>query len=73
MTTPAPKNPSSLLPFSLILLFGGFAVNTVFMVLGVHGYLRELTRFSTIAGLVLFVTAVIQLFWRTIAAKLSNH
>jgi hypothetical protein len=67
-----PKKPRSLLTLALILLFGGFALNTTFMVLGIHGYLRELTRFTTIAGLVLTIVAIILLLWRAIAARVKN-
>ena len=69
MPDPTPKKSRSLLPLALILLFGGFALNTAFMVMGIHGYLRELTRFTTIAGLVLTVIAIIQLLWRAIAGR----
>ncbi len=72
MPDPAPKKTRSLLPLALILLIGGFALNTTFMVLGIHGYLRELTRFTTIAGLVLTVIAIIQLLWHAIAAGLKK-
>jgi hypothetical protein len=61
------KKNLSLLTLALILLLGGFALNTTFMVLGIHGYLRELTRFTTIAGVVLTIIAVILLLWRAIA------
>jgi len=52
---------STLLPLGLILLLGGFAVNTTFMVMGIHGYLRELTRLTTIAGLLLTLIGFIQI------------
>jgi hypothetical protein len=42
------------------------------MVMGIHGYLRELTRFTTIAGLVLTVIAIIQLLWRAIAGQMKK-
>jgi len=57
-----PSNKSrTLLPLGLILLLGGFAINTTFMVMGIHGYLRELTRLTTIAGLLLTLIGLVQL------------
>ncbi len=57
-----PSNKTrTLLPLGLILLLGGFAINTTFMVMGIHGYLRELTRLTTIAGLLLTLIGFIQI------------
>lgn len=61
-----PKKRISLFALGLIVLFGAFALNTVFMFLGVHGYLRELTRFSTIAGLVLTIIALLEWLVRVV-------
>ena len=59
----------TLLPFGLILLFGGFAVNTTFILVGIHGYLRELTRLTTIVGLLVTLIGLIQLIWVLISRK----
>lgn len=67
-----PKKRISLFALGLIVLFGAFALNTVFMFLGVHGYLRELTRFSTIAGLVLVIIAIIEWLVRVIAGWIKK-
>jgi hypothetical protein len=72
MPNPTTQKSRSLLTLALILLFGGFVLNTTFMVLGIHGYLRELTRFTTIAGLVLTIVAIILLLWRAIAARVKK-
>ncbi|MEW6516608.1 MAG: hypothetical protein AB1439_06895 [candidate division FCPU426 bacterium] len=66
------KKSRSLLPVGLILLFGGFAVNTIFLLAGIHGYLRELSRFTTIAGLALTIIALFQWLWRLLAAWLKK-
>lgn len=63
------KNAKTLLPLGLILLFGGFAVNTTFLVLGVHGYFREATRLTTIIGLVLVLIGLVQVAVRAVRKK----
>ncbi|MCK5241728.1 hypothetical protein KAR34_04680 [bacterium] len=55
------KKKRTLLPLGLILFFGGFAVNTTFVYLGVLGYLREITRSLTIVGLLLILVRLVRL------------
>ncbi len=66
---PKVKKKKILLPLGLILLFGGFAVNTTFVYLGVLGYLRELTRSVTIVGLVLTLIGLAQVTWKVVNRK----
>ena len=66
---PKAKKKRTLLLFGLILLFGGFAVNTTFVYLGVLGYLRELTRSLTIVGLVLTLIGLVQVTWKVVNRK----
>ena len=66
---PKAKKKRTLLLLGLILLFGGFAVNTTFVYLGVLGYLRELTRSLTIVGLVLTLIGLVQITWKVVNRK----
>ena len=66
---PKAKKKRTLLLLGLILLFGGFAVNTTFVYLGVLGYLRELTRSLTIVGLVLTLIGLVQVTWKVVNRK----
>jgi len=63
------KKKRTLLPLGLILLLGGFAVNTTFMVIGIHGYLRELTRLTTIIGFVVVAVGLVQVVVKFIRSK----
>ncbi len=47
--------------YGLILMLSGFVVNTSFMLLNIVGYLRELTRLTTIVGLVILFIGCVQL------------
>lgn len=66
------EKKKTLLPLGLILLLGGFAVNTTFMVVGIHGYLREFTRLTTIVGLLVVVVGVVQMIINLIRSKKKN-
>jgi len=57
---PKKQSAKTLLPLGLILLLTGFAVNTTFLILGIHGYLREASRLTTIIGLLLFLVGLVQ-------------
>lgn len=63
------KKKKTLLPLGLILLFGGFVVNTTFMLVGIHGYLRELSRLTTIVGLMVVLVGLVQVTINFIRSK----
>ncbi len=64
-----PKKSKTLIPWGLILLFGGYFANLTLMLSGIHGYLRELTRLTTIIGLVLTLIGLVQLLIRKFKKK----
>ena len=70
-----PKKHKTLLPLGLILLVGGFAINTTFVFFEVHGLVRELTRLTTIVGLLLTLAGIGQVLFfmiRSFFKKKSN-
>jgi len=46
--------------WGLILFIGGYFANLALMLSGIHGYLRELTRLTTIVGVVLILGGLVQ-------------
>ena len=55
-----PNKPKTLLPLGTLLLVIGFTINTLFLFGGVGGYLREVTRLTTIVGLILVLIGLVQ-------------
>lgn len=66
MTCLRRKTELSLFMIAFAFLLGGFAVNTTFLILGIHGYLRELSRLTTIIGLLLVVVGLAQAIYKMI-------
>lgn len=67
-----PEKRRSLLFWGLVLLLCGFAVNTTFLLVGIHGYLREFTRLTTIVGLVLTLIGLVMFLLRLIQKNMHK-
>jgi hypothetical protein len=57
---PNPKPKKSLLRTGLITFAVGFVVNAAFMLIGIGGLLRELSRLTALVGVVLIIIGLIQ-------------
>lgn len=63
------KKTKTLLPLGTILLVVGFTINTLFMLGGIGGYLREITRLTTIIGLIMVIIGLVKVVVRLFRRK----
>jgi hypothetical protein len=61
---PNPKPKKSLLRAGLITFAVGFVVNAAFMLIGIGGLLRELSRLTALIGILLIIIGLIQKAFR---------